>query len=80
MNAEHVLVDYACDAAQTHQCARLLARHKLAESNLCVVVNQKQNVSGTVPLRRELGIAPASVASSGGDGDAVPIKQGNSTA
>ena len=32
---------------QAHQCARLLARLKLAESNLCVVVNPKQNASGT---------------------------------
>ena len=36
---------------QTHQCARLLARLKLAESNLCVVVNPKQNASGTGGLK-----------------------------
>ena len=36
---------------QAHQCARLLARLKLAESNLCVVVNPKQNASGTGGLK-----------------------------
>ena len=36
---------------QAHQCARLLARLKLTESNLCVVVNPKQNASGTGGLK-----------------------------
>ena len=59
----NTLLDYECDAVQAHQCARLLAQHKLAESNLCVIMNPKQNASGT-----ELGPAPVK---SGGS-DAVP--------
>ena len=57
------LLDYECDAAQAHQCARSLAQHKLAESNLCVIMNPKQDASGTV-------LGPAPVESGGSD--AVP--------
>ena len=68
------LLDYECDAAQAHQCARLLARHKLAESNLCVVENPKEtkpSASGTTAL----GPVPV-------ESGTVPrlLTQGNSTA
>ena len=67
------LLDYECDAAQAHQCARLLARHKLAESNLCVIENPKetkQSASGTMVLEP----APES------GGGTVPTTQGGSAA